>query len=169
MGIVDNLACCPVILGGVGIGPQRAHPAIPDAKLATRYATTVAMVNSHGQPRPETVKAFLDAAYKVDRKDQPMTLSIIVPVRNEARGLPALVPLQRAGCEVLWVDGGYVLLGLNPFDASVFSGIAWSTDNVASATLRRLAQLDGMLLMPFRGEVEGYAINRRSGSGRKVA
>jgi hypothetical protein len=62
-----------------------------------------------------------------------------------------------------------VLLGLNPFDASVFSGIAWSTDNVASATLRRLAQLDGMLLMPFRGEVEGYAINRRSESGRRVA
>ncbi|MFZ2124197.1 MAG: glycosyltransferase [Rhodoferax sp.] len=39
-----------------------------------------------------------------------MTLSIIVPVRDEARMLPALlaqlVPLLRAGCEVLWVDGG---------------------------------------------------------------
>jgi sterol desaturase/sphingolipid hydroxylase (fatty acid hydroxylase superfamily) len=31
---------------------------------------------------------------------------------------------------------------------------------------REVARLDGMLLMPFRGEVEGYAINRRSGSGR---
>jgi sterol desaturase/sphingolipid hydroxylase (fatty acid hydroxylase superfamily) len=34
---------------------------------------------------------------------------------------------------------------------------------------REVARLDGMLLMPFRGEVEGYAINRRSESGRKVA
>jgi len=34
---------------------------------------------------------------------------------------------------------------------------------------REVARLDGMLLMPFRGEVEGYTINRRSGSGRKVA
>ena len=37
---------------------------IPDAKLATLYDTTVAMVKSHGQPSPETVKAFLDAGYK---------------------------------------------------------------------------------------------------------
>ncbi len=30
---------------------------------------------------------------------------------------------------------------------------------------REVARLDGMLLMPFRGEVGGYAINRRHGSG----
>lgn len=39
-----------------------------------------------------------------------MTLLIIVPVRNEALVLPALLarlrPLQQAGCEVLLVDGG---------------------------------------------------------------
>lgn len=41
---------------------------------------------------------------------QTVTLSIIVPVRNEAVVLPALLArllaLQRAGCEVLLVDGG---------------------------------------------------------------
>lgn len=42
----------------------RAQTAIPDAKLAVLYATTVAMVKSHGQPDPETVKTFLDAGYK---------------------------------------------------------------------------------------------------------
>ena len=42
----------------------RAQTAISDAKLATLYATTVAMVNSHGQPGPETVKTFIDAGYK---------------------------------------------------------------------------------------------------------
>jgi sterol desaturase/sphingolipid hydroxylase (fatty acid hydroxylase superfamily) len=33
---------------------------------------------------------------------------------------------------------------------------------------REVARLDGMLLMPFRGDVEGYTINRHSGSGRKA-
>lgn len=42
----------------------RAQTAIPDVKLATLYATTVAMVNSHGRPGAETVKTFLDAGYK---------------------------------------------------------------------------------------------------------
>ena len=41
---------------------------------------------------------------------QAMTLSIIVPVRNEAVILPALLArllsLQRTGCEILLVDGG---------------------------------------------------------------
>ena len=32
---------------------------------------------------------------------------------------------------------------------------------------REVARLDGMLLMPFRGEVEDYAINRRNWSGSK--
>ncbi|MEO8164680.1 MAG: TIGR04282 family arsenosugar biosynthesis glycosyltransferase [Betaproteobacteria bacterium] len=39
------------------------------------------------------------------------------------------------------VDGGYVLLGLNRFDQSLFEHIEWSTHRVAAATLKRLAQL----------------------------
>ncbi len=39
-------------------------------------------------------------------------------------------------------DGGYVLLGLNRFHASLFEGIEWSTDTVAFETRRRLEQLD---------------------------
>jgi rSAM/selenodomain-associated transferase 1 len=38
-------------------------------------------------------------------------------------------------------DGGYVLLGLRRFDASLFAGIAWSTDAVAAQTLTRIAGL----------------------------
>lgn len=38
-------------------------------------------------------------------------------------------------------DGGYTLLGLNQFDASVFANIAWSTDTVAAETRQRLALL----------------------------
>lgn len=39
-------------------------------------------------------------------------------------------------------DGGYVLLGLNRFDSSLFSDMAWSTDSVAAQTLARLKRLD---------------------------
>lgn len=35
-------------------------------------------------------------------------------------------------------DGGYVLLGLARFDASLFRGIAWSTDTVARDTIARV-------------------------------
>ncbi|MGZ8256784.1 MAG: TIGR04282 family arsenosugar biosynthesis glycosyltransferase, partial [Gallionella sp.] len=38
-------------------------------------------------------------------------------------------------------DGGYALLGLNRFDAFLFSDMPWSTDAVASLTLARLGQL----------------------------
>ena len=38
-------------------------------------------------------------------------------------------------------DGGYVLLGLNRYHASLFEGIEWSSDSVASETLRRLEHL----------------------------
>jgi rSAM/selenodomain-associated transferase 1 len=38
-------------------------------------------------------------------------------------------------------DGGYVLLGLNRFDASLFAGIAWSTVTVAQVTRDRVEQL----------------------------
>jgi uncharacterized protein len=39
-------------------------------------------------------------------------------------------------------DGGYCLLGLRAFDASLFTDICWSTDTVAATTLDRMAQLD---------------------------
>jgi hypothetical protein len=38
-------------------------------------------------------------------------------------------------------DGGYALLGLSRFDASLFSGIKWSGPTVAKATLERLDRL----------------------------
>ncbi len=38
-------------------------------------------------------------------------------------------------------DGGYALLGLNQFDASLFDGMPWSTDRVATLTLSRMESL----------------------------
>lgn len=42
-------------------------------------------------------------------------------------------------------DGGYVALGLRRYDASLFSGIAWSTSSVAKQTIERIRQLDWKL------------------------
>lgn len=39
------------------------------------------------------------------------------------------------------VDGGFVLLGLRGYDASVFRGISWSTDSVDRDTRARIAAL----------------------------
>jgi rSAM/selenodomain-associated transferase 1 len=38
-------------------------------------------------------------------------------------------------------DGGYALLGLRRYDASLFSGIAWSTSAVAAQTIQRIETL----------------------------
>jgi rSAM/selenodomain-associated transferase 1 len=38
-------------------------------------------------------------------------------------------------------DGGYVLLGLNRFHASLFKGVEWSTDSVAAETRQRMTRL----------------------------
>lgn len=38
-------------------------------------------------------------------------------------------------------DGGYILLGLRRFHASLFEGIAWSTESVAFDTLCRIGKL----------------------------
>jgi rSAM/selenodomain-associated transferase 1 len=54
----------------------------------------------------------------------------------------AALALQGADATLIpALDGGYVLLGLNEYDASVFSGIAWSTSNVATATQERIQAL----------------------------
>ena len=39
------------------------------------------------------------------------------------------------------LDGGYVMLGLNRFDDSIFEGIAWSTSSVCVDTLSRIRRL----------------------------
>ncbi|WP_341907556.1 TIGR04282 family arsenosugar biosynthesis glycosyltransferase [Polaromonas sp. YR568] len=42
-------------------------------------------------------------------------------------------------------DGGYVLLGLNHFDATLFDAMPWSTAAVAAETRQRVAQLGWLL------------------------
>jgi len=44
-------------------------------------------------------------------------------------------------------DGGYVLLGLRRFHASLFDDMAWSTDAVAGETVRRIEALEWSLFV----------------------
>ena len=53
-------------------------------------------------------------------------------------------------------DGGYVLLGLNRFDACVFSGIAWSSSSVATDTMSRMKQLEWRVeILPMLHDIDG--------------
>ncbi|MEO8158098.1 MAG: TIGR04282 family arsenosugar biosynthesis glycosyltransferase [Betaproteobacteria bacterium] len=55
----------------------------------------------------------------------------------------AAASLQRSDATMIpTADGGYVLIGLNQYHASLFENIAWSTNGVARETLRRFQQLN---------------------------
>jgi rSAM/selenodomain-associated transferase 1 len=52
-------------------------------------------------------------------------------------------------------DGGYALLGLKKFDASLFSDIPWSTDVVASITFNRIQQLGWLVdTLPMMHDID---------------
>lgn len=52
-------------------------------------------------------------------------------------------------------DGGYVLLGVNRFDARVFSGIAWSTSSVATDTMSRMKRLEWRVeILPMLHDID---------------
>lgn len=64
------------------------------------------------------------------------------PDLDAARLRDAAARLDRHDAVILpAVDGGFVLLGLKRYDASVFRNIAWSTDSVAQDTVARIAAL----------------------------
>ena len=79
----------------------------------------------------------------MDAGESVLLIGTDCPQLDAARLQQAATALQHAHATLVPAfDGGYVLLGLNQFDASVFSAIAWSTDSVAMETLHRLQQLE---------------------------
>ncbi len=64
------------------------------------------------------------------------------PALDRGRLRAAAAALETHDCVVQpATDGGYVLLGLRRFDASLFEGIAWSTSSVAAETIARIEAL----------------------------
>jgi len=79
----------------------------------------------------------------IDAGESVLLIGTDCPALDGVRLRQAAEALQQAdACLIAAFDGGYVLLGLTRFDATIFSGMAWSSDSVARETLRRLAKLD---------------------------
>ncbi|MBW8467152.1 MAG: TIGR04282 family arsenosugar biosynthesis glycosyltransferase [Thiobacillus sp.] len=83
------------------------------------------------------------AAQRVLDAGEPVLLmGTDCPALTAARIREAAASLTAADATLVPAfDGGYVLLGLNHFDASLFAGIAWSTATVAQETRRRVEQI----------------------------
>lgn len=83
------------------------------------------------------------AAERAIRPDQPvMFIGTDCPALDRARLRRASAELERHDCVIHpTFDGGYALLGLRRFDASIFSDIEWSTSGVAAETIARISAL----------------------------
>lgn len=79
----------------------------------------------------------------IDSGESVLFLGTDCPDLKAARLKTAARSLRRFDATLFpTADGGYALLGLNRFDRSLFSNIAWSTDAVAPETMRRLLRLN---------------------------
>ena len=89
-----------------------------------------------GERMARAAKRALDAGEPV------LLMGTDCPELTAGRIREAAASLLAAGATLVPAfDGGYVLLGLNRFDASLFAGIPWSTATVAQATRARVEQL----------------------------
>jgi hypothetical protein len=78
----------------------------------------------------------------LDGGESVLLIGTDCPALDAARLHRSADALQRNDATLLpTFDGGYVLLGLNRFHPSLFSGIAWSTASVAVETMRRMHAL----------------------------
>ena len=88
------------------------------------------------------VRMALAAQRVIDAGESVLLVGTDCPQLDAGQLQIAALALQDADATLIpALDGGYVLLGLNQYDASVFSGIAWSTSNVATATHERIQAL----------------------------
>lgn len=119
------------------VTPAANHPIWPTLALPMSVPLTEQGDGDLGERMARAARRVLDAGEAV------VLIGTDCPQLDAAQLQQAASALRHAHATLLPAfDGGYVLLGLNQFDASVFSGIAWSTNSVASATLQRLAQLN---------------------------
>lgn len=119
------------------VAPSTDHPIWPTLAIPMSVPLTEQGEGDLGERMARAARRVLDAGESV------VLMGTDCPQLDAAQLQQAASALQHAHATLLPAfDGGYVLLGLNQFDASVFSGIAWSTDRVAGTTLQRLEQLN---------------------------
>jgi rSAM/selenodomain-associated transferase 1 len=82
------------------------------------------------------------AAQRVLRHQSVLLIGADCPALDRQRMRAAAAALGACDCVIHPAgDGGYVLLGLQRFDPSLFSDIAWGSASVCAETLARLAAL----------------------------
>ena len=84
----------------------------------------------------------------IDGGERVLLIGSDCPALDAQRLAEAAARLESHDCVIHPArDGGYVLLGLARFDASLFSAIAWSTDTVAATTIARIKALGWSLFV----------------------
>jgi hypothetical protein len=119
------------------VTPSGYHPVWQTLALPNSVPLTEQGEGDLGERMARAARRVLDAGESV------VLIGTDCPQLDAAQLQQAAIALQHAHATLLPAfDGGYVLLGMNQFDASVFSGITWSTDSVARVTLHRLEKLN---------------------------
>ncbi|HEV2079514.1 MAG TPA: TIGR04282 family arsenosugar biosynthesis glycosyltransferase [Allosphingosinicella sp.] len=78
----------------------------------------------------------------IGKGEAVMFIGTDCPALNASRLKQASAELERNDAVIHpTFDGGYALLGLKRYDASIFNGIEWSTSTVAADTIGRISAL----------------------------
>lgn len=82
------------------------------------------------------------ARRSIEAGDRVLLIGTDCPELNSNRLAESAEALHHNDCVIVpSADGGYVLLGLNRYDCSLFENIMWSTETVAPETRRRIDRL----------------------------
>ena len=118
------------------VTPAPADPAWQEFPAATTVQWSDQGEGDLGERMARAARRTLDAGESV------LLIGTDCPALDSVLLQQAARALQHADATLVPAfDGGYVLLGLNRFHPSLFSGIAWSTNSVATETMSRLNAL----------------------------
>jgi uncharacterized protein len=94
--------------------------------------------------------------HAIDQGDAVLVMGTDCPALTPERLRSAADSLQRADAVIIpATDGGYTLLGINAFHASIFQDISWSTEKVFTETIQRFQQLKWLIeILPSLHDID---------------
>lgn len=133
-------AACAAAPGQVELwcAPDASHEFFRGLQAGRRLSLHVQSAGDIGERMAHALQSALV------RAESALLMGSDVPSISEDMLREAAAALQSGSDAVLCpaVDGGYGLIGLRRFDASVFAGIEWSTAAVTRETLQRFDALN---------------------------
>ena len=115
------------------VTPEIGHPVWEMISKRTGVVWTSQGEGDLGQRLARAARRSIEAG------DGVLLIGTDCPELDSNRLAEAAEALGRNDCVIVpSVDGGYVLLGLNRYDCSLFDNIMWSTETVARETRRRI-------------------------------